>query len=78
MAGAGLTALPTAQVPEVRAAAVAALSLHVGQAVALPTALVTVALLRPTGAGVSAQCIAGATWKQREAEWGWRLQKKWG
>lgn len=61
MAGTGLAALPTAQVPEVGAAAVTALSLHVGQAVALPAALVALALLWPAGVGVGAQCVAGAT-----------------
>lgn len=64
MAGARLAALPAGQVPEVGAAAVTALALHVGQAVALPAVPVTVALLGPTGAGVSAQGIAGTTWNQ--------------
>lgn len=77
MAGTGLAALPTAQVPEVGAAAVTALSLHVGQAVALPAALVALALLWPAGVGVGAQCVAGATWKQKEAEWGWGLGRRW-
>ena len=70
VAGAGLAALPAAQVPEVGAAAVAALALHVGQAVALPAVPVALALLGPTGAGVGAQRIAGATWNQTGAEWG--------
>lgn len=73
VAGAGLAALPTVQVPEVGATAVTALALHVGQAVALPTAPITVALLGPAGAGVSAQRIAGATWNRTGAQWeqGW-------
>lgn len=61
VAGARLAALPTGQVPEVGAAAVTALALHMGQAVALPAVPVTVTLLWPTGAGVSAQGVAGAT-----------------
>lgn len=61
VAGTGLAALPTAQVPEVGAAAVTALSLHVGQAVALPTVQIAMALLGTAGAGVSAQRVAGAT-----------------
>lgn len=66
VAGAGLAALPAAQVPEVGAAAVAGLALHVGQAAALPALPVALALLRPAGAGVGAQRVAGAAWKQRE------------
>lgn len=64
VAGARLAALPAGQVPKVGAAAVTALALHMGQAVALPAVPVTVALLRPTGAGISAQGVAGATWNQ--------------
>lgn len=64
VAGARLAAFPAGQVPEVGAAAVTALALHMGKAVALPTVPVTVALLGPTGAGVSAQGVAGATWNQ--------------
>lgn len=68
VAGAGLAALPAAQVPEVGAAAVAALALHVGQAVALPAAPIALALLGPAGAGVGAQRVAGATWNRRGTE----------
>lgn len=64
VAGTRLAALPAGQVPEVGAAAVTVLALYMGQAVALPTVPVTVALLGPTGAGVSAQGVAGATCNQ--------------